>query len=39
MVKSIEFDIRRNDSVIVEKDNKINELSEKFINMKTKLSK
>lgn len=39
MVKSIEFDIRRNDSVIVEKDNKINELSEKYINMKTKLSK
>jgi len=39
MVKSVEFDIRRNDNVVVEKDNKINELSEKFINMKTKLSK
>lgn len=39
MIKSLEFDIRKNDSIIKSKENKIDELSERFINMQAKLSK
>jgi hypothetical protein len=39
MIKSLEFDIRKNDSIIKSKENKIDELSERFINMQSKLSK
>jgi hypothetical protein len=39
MIKSLEFDIRKNDNSVKSKDIKIDELSGRFIDMQSKLNK